>query len=46
MAPGCLLQRNSHEAYSRIDSVREITADLLVNTEDDAMIRRIDKPRP
>jgi hypothetical protein len=44
-APCCLLQRNSHKVYKRIDSVREVATDLLVNTEDHAMIRRIDKPR-
>ena len=38
MAPGCLLQRDSDEADSRIDFVRETAADLLVNTDDNAMM--------
>src|SRR3954466_13240302 len=46
MVPGCLLQRAGHEVYNRIDSVRKAATDLLVNTEDNAMRRRIEKPRP
>ena len=45
MAPGCMLQWDAREIDDRIDSVAEVATDLLVNTEDNAMIRRIDKPR-
>jgi hypothetical protein len=45
MAPGCVLQRDAHEIYDRIDSVRKAATDLRVSTEDDAMIRRIDELR-
>jgi hypothetical protein len=34
------------EIYDRIDAVGEAAADLLVNTEDNAMTGRIDKPCP
>ena len=44
MAPGCVLQRDAREIYDRIDLVGEAATDLLVNTEDNAMTRRIDKP--
>jgi hypothetical protein len=46
VVPGCQLQRDRHEIYERIDSVRKTAADLLVNTEDNAMVRCVDKPRP
>src|ERR1700680_4095530 len=46
MAPGGVLQRDAREIYDRIDAVGEAAADLLVNTEDNAMTRRIDKPCP
>jgi hypothetical protein len=46
MAPGRLRQRDGYEIYDRIDLVGEGAADLLVNTEDNAMMRRVDKPRP
>ena len=46
MAPGGVLQRDAREIYDRIDSVGKAAADLLVNTEDDAMTGRVDKPRP
>jgi hypothetical protein len=45
MAPGGVLQRDARR-FSRIDFVREAAADLLVNTEDNAMTGRIDKPCP
>jgi hypothetical protein len=44
MAPGGVLQRDACEIYDRIDAVGEAAADLLVNTEDNAMTGRIDKP--
>ena len=37
MAPGGVLQRDAREIYDRIDAVGEAAADLLVNTEDNAM---------
>jgi hypothetical protein len=46
MAPGGVLQRDAREIYDRIDAVGEAAADLLVNTEDNAMTGRIDKPCP
>ena len=45
IAPGCVLQGDGHEVQGRIDAVGELATDLLVNAEDDAMGRRIDKPR-
>ena len=46
MTPGGVLQRDAREIYARIDAVGEAAADLLVNTEDNAMTGRIDKPCP
>ena len=46
MTPGGVLQRDAREIYDRIDAVGEAAADLLVNTEDNAMTGRIDKPSP
>src|SRR6476660_3488316 len=46
MAPGGVLQRDAREIYDRIDAIGEAAADLLVNAEDNAMTRRIDKPCP
>ena len=46
MAPGGVLQRDAREIYDRIDAVGEAAAGLLVNTEDNAMTGRIDKPCP
>jgi hypothetical protein len=46
MAPGGVLQRDAREIYDRIYAVGEAAADLLVNTEDNAMTGRIDKPSP
>ena len=46
MTPGGVLQRDAREIYDRIDAVREAAADLLVNTEDNAMTGRINKPSP
>ena len=46
MAPGRVLQRDAHKIYDRLYFVGEVAADLLVNTEDNAMARRIDAPRP
>jgi hypothetical protein len=45
MALGCQLQWYGHEIHKRIDSVREVATDLLVNTEDNAMARGLDEPR-
>src|SRR3984957_6711148 len=46
MVPDGALQRDAREIYDRIDAVGEAAADLLVNTEDNAMTGRIDKPCP
>jgi hypothetical protein len=46
MAPGGVLQRDAREIYNRIDAVGEAAADLLVNTEDNAMTGRIEKRCP
>ena len=46
MAPGRLRQWDGYEIYDRIDLVGEGATDPLVNTKDNAMMRRIDKPRP
>ena len=46
MAPGWMLQWDAREIDDGIDSVREAATDLLVNTEDNVMSRRFDKPHP
>ena len=46
MAQGGVLQRDAREIYDRIDAVGEAAANLLVNTEDNAMTGPIDKPCP
>ena len=44
LPPGCVLQRDVREIDHGIHPVGEVTADLLVNTEDNAMTGRVDKP--
>ena len=45
MAPGGVLQRDVREIYDRIGAVGEAAADLLVNTEDNAITGRENRGR-
>src|SRR3982074_3635514 len=44
VVPRCPFQRSVHQVYGRLDPFRKAATNPLVNTEDNAMSGRIDKP--
>jgi hypothetical protein len=46
MTLGCVLQWDAHQIHDGIESIGEASTDLLVNTKENIVIRRIDKPHP